>query len=288
MNKLAQVSSVWRPFWCSRLCLDSTPHLPITVREVQDIVRKSTRLRAVGAGHTTSDLQCTRGDLVIVQNNFCYFRDLDSANVATFGAGCQVKQALDILSKRGFQLKGTPYVTDHTIGGAISISSVASVAARREAAPPGRAAPSTKKKNVAVLRLQGPRLMLLRHPLRANGIEAQKHQIASEAEAPRGRLCARPLFEPLGFRRFHPHARHSALHADSHRKRARLLPDRLASRRHHVSQFWQGTQAALPETPVNEREAEGRCVGCGRNVAAGQTCATCGKTRPAQTEAQVK
>lgn len=109
---------VWESFWCSRPC-ESQIVRPESPEELQAIVKGFKKIRAVGAGHSTSDLQCS-DDVIVTTDGFCYLGGIDEKGVATLGAGCSVLQAQEMLLPR--QLKGFGSITTQRLGGAISTS----------------------------------------------------------------------------------------------------------------------------------------------------------------------
>lgn len=114
--------SYWEPFWCSRKCESQIYH-PKSLQELQTFVSETSRIRAVGGGHSSTDLQCNEGGtLVVIQDYFCHYRFDPSTNISTFGAGCTVENALKFLLEKGRQLRGFGGIAQQRLGGAISTS----------------------------------------------------------------------------------------------------------------------------------------------------------------------
>lgn len=115
--------TTWRPFWCARRCDASTLVYPRDVAHLQSLVRNATRVRAVGGGHSSTELQCADGGVMLaIHDNFCEYGGIDEHNVTTLGAGCTVDQSLRWLMRDGMQLNGFGGITEQRIGGAVSTS----------------------------------------------------------------------------------------------------------------------------------------------------------------------
>lgn len=115
-------SGEWEPFWCARRCAGSPVARPASVAELQSLVANASRVRAVGGGHSSTDLQCNEGGLLVaVQDGLCSYEGLDG-EVATFGAGCSVEDALRRLLDDGRQLRGFGGIAQQRLGGAVSTS----------------------------------------------------------------------------------------------------------------------------------------------------------------------
>lgn len=112
---------VWESFWCTRPCVSSTVHRPSTYEDLRRILVANRKVRAVGAGHSTSDLQCS-DEAIVTTDAFCHLQGVDDDGVATFGAGCSVLQAQELLLPLNRQLKGYGSITTQRLGGAISTS----------------------------------------------------------------------------------------------------------------------------------------------------------------------
>jgi len=111
--------AVWESFWCSRPCTGRVMR-PETHADLLSILRTTPHVRAVGAGHSTSDLQCS-DDTVLSLDALCYMETLTS-HITRFGAGCTVLDAQTHLASLGRQLMGYGSITTQRIGGAISTS----------------------------------------------------------------------------------------------------------------------------------------------------------------------
>lgn len=111
---------VWESFWCSRPC-EGRVVRAASVAEVQQTVAAATHVRVVGAGHSTSDLQCSNDTLLSI-DALCELRGVDAQNVATLGAGCTVSEAQTLLMEHGLQLRGFGGITSQRLGGALSTS----------------------------------------------------------------------------------------------------------------------------------------------------------------------
>lgn len=110
---------IWESFWCSRPCTGRVVR-PKTHADLSHILETTTHVRAVGAGHSTSDLQCS-DDTILSMDALCYMETL-APHVTRFGAGCTVLDAQTYLAPRGRQLMGYGSITTQRLGGAISTS----------------------------------------------------------------------------------------------------------------------------------------------------------------------
>ena len=119
--------SAWTPFWCARRCVESSLVYPNNVSHLRELVRTHASVRAVGAGHSSTDLQCADdGALMLpVHEEFCSFGGVETEGgeeVASFGAGCTVEHALRVLLEEGYQLHGFGGIAQQRLGGAIATS----------------------------------------------------------------------------------------------------------------------------------------------------------------------
>lgn len=110
---------VWESFWCSRPCTGRVVR-PESHADLVNLLRHTPHVRAVGAGHSTSDLQCS-DDTILSLDALCYMQTL-TPHVTRFGAGCTVLDAQTHLASEGRQLKGYGSITTQRLGGAISTS----------------------------------------------------------------------------------------------------------------------------------------------------------------------
>ena len=115
-------SEVWEPFWCSRKCYEARAVYPIDPPNLQEVVADAGHVRAVGGGHSSTELQCNEDTLVVVEDRLCSFDGVDDDGVATFGAGCSVEFALRSLLAEGRQLRGFGGIAQQRLGGAVSTS----------------------------------------------------------------------------------------------------------------------------------------------------------------------
>jgi len=111
----------WTPFWCSQKC-DSEVVYPDNVTHLQNIIINANRIRAVGGGHSSTELQCTNGTIVVIQDNFCSYDGVDNNSIATFGSGCSVEEAMKYLLRKNLQFYGFGGIAQQRLGGAISTS----------------------------------------------------------------------------------------------------------------------------------------------------------------------
>lgn len=93
---------------------------PQSHEDLAHLVRHTSHMRAVGAGHSTSDLQCS-DDTIVSLDALCYMETL-TPRITRFGAGCTVFDAQTRLVSMGRQLKGYGSITTQRLGGAISTS----------------------------------------------------------------------------------------------------------------------------------------------------------------------
>jgi len=120
---------VWTPFWCARRCVGSRVVRPRNVSHLRALVAGHASVRALGGGHSSTDLQCDGALLLPVHDDaFCTYggveeeRQPDGERVAAFGAGCTVEYALRALLREGYQLEGFGGIAQQRLGGAISTS----------------------------------------------------------------------------------------------------------------------------------------------------------------------
>lgn len=117
---------VWESYWCTRPCRTAV-HRPASIDDVAHAVRGAARVRALGAGHSTTDLQCVDDDvensILLTVDDLCYLKGVDANGVATFGAGCTIFWAQEQLATlHGRQLRGYGSITNQRLGGALSTS----------------------------------------------------------------------------------------------------------------------------------------------------------------------
>ncbi len=111
----------WESFWCSRVC-SSTVRYVNSEFEIISILQTSPSVRVVGAGHSSTDLQCPdEGGTIISLDNLCTFDGIHN-RTALFSAGCSVEWAQMQLMKHGYELHGFGAITGQRLGGAVSTS----------------------------------------------------------------------------------------------------------------------------------------------------------------------
>lgn len=117
---------VWESFWCSRRCSNSTLYFPKTVPQVQTLLQSHSSVRVVGAGHSSTELQCSETEGVILSlDDMCdelSIREAEREMVASIPAGCSIDWAQRQLVPLGYQLHGFGAITSQRLGGAISTS----------------------------------------------------------------------------------------------------------------------------------------------------------------------
>ena len=119
-------------FWCSRPCSDSSLVVAPTIEAVQRIVREASSVRVVGAGHSTTALQCADpGGVVLSLEGLCelgpitggmHLRGESNVSVVTASAGCTISTVQRYLAEHGWQLKGYGDIMSQSIGGGLSTS----------------------------------------------------------------------------------------------------------------------------------------------------------------------
>lgn len=113
----------WEAFWCARPCADAPVVRPSSVDELRATVAQWHSLRAVGSGHSTSDLQCADPGGAVVSYEVCgEYAGVDAAGIVQLDAGCTVEHALRHMARDGWQLRGYGAIAEQRLGGAISTS----------------------------------------------------------------------------------------------------------------------------------------------------------------------
>ena len=115
---------VWESYWCSRPCTGAVVRAAATVDEVRyALAQNATSVRVVGAGHSTSDLQCADDGVILSVDGLCSFALDPVTHVATFGAGCTVYEAQAwLVANASRQIRGYGSITTQRLGGAVSTS----------------------------------------------------------------------------------------------------------------------------------------------------------------------
>lgn len=101
----------------------SNHHLPKTGEEVLDILRanQGRRIRTIGRLHSWSETLKTKDVLLDLRHlDSVQIDEKDGQSRVTIGAGCQIKQAIDVLDTVGLALPSQGLITEQTIAGAIS------------------------------------------------------------------------------------------------------------------------------------------------------------------------
>jgi FAD/FMN-containing dehydrogenase len=122
----------WETYWCSRPCTADRVVRAASVDDVRRALASATTLRVVGAGHSTTDLQCASdgsgsesesGSTVVLSvDGLCSYR-MVSEDVLAVGAGCTVYDTQAwLVAHVSRQLRGFGSITVQRIGGAVSTS----------------------------------------------------------------------------------------------------------------------------------------------------------------------
>lgn len=98
----------------------SSTHLPRTVAEVQDVVRQSPKVRAVGARHSFNAIADTPGALVSLRGLERRVEIDAAARTVTIDGGLTYAELCPVLDAAGWALFNLPSVPDFTVVGAVS------------------------------------------------------------------------------------------------------------------------------------------------------------------------
>ena len=110
----------WHSQWCTRPC--GVTHVVATnVSDVQRVVRGSSSVRVVGAGHSVDALQCAdHGGVTLSITPMCWVGRVELDDTVRMGAGCDIAFVQRTLALRGYQLWGFGAIVGQQIGGALS------------------------------------------------------------------------------------------------------------------------------------------------------------------------
>ncbi|CAB4422990.1 unnamed protein product [Rhizophagus irregularis] len=126
-DRLKQISGVSKKFSNWSKVFECKPELFFMPENEDDIIkivelakRYNKNVRAIGAGHSPSDLACTEG-LMINMDNFNKIIEIDSENkTVTAEAGTRVYKLNEVLQKNGLALSNLGSISEQSIAGAIS------------------------------------------------------------------------------------------------------------------------------------------------------------------------
>jgi xylitol oxidase len=95
-------------------------HQPRSVRELQDVVARLPKVRAIGTRHSFNDIADSTGDLVSTASIVAEI-DIDSAaRTVTVGSGVRYGDLASHLNEHGFALHNMGSLPHISIGGAVS------------------------------------------------------------------------------------------------------------------------------------------------------------------------
>lgn len=114
----------WTNWGTNQRCVTKEIIAPTTLSEMQDLLKRAAseniKVRAIGSGHSWSDLVCTDGYLINT-DGFNKVLNVDTEKLQiTVEAGIKIKHLIKILAQHGMALSNQGFIAEQSIAGAIA------------------------------------------------------------------------------------------------------------------------------------------------------------------------